>query len=1012
MACNVLLTAANEEAFFSSRETALKAVLFTKKTETPGLWLRLVESFGGTCSFGEVRLAEHALMDKFGVSVDSLPRVVAVVGAKGQGQDHDRRLPYEGPTDFESISAFLRDTSKAGAGIVDLRKELSEQSREIKGLKAELEREREAVKTARAEVARSKLGHVGQVEAVKRGLEAELQEARDKEKAAQFALQAETDRAGTLVRSLESQVGDLEAQVKAYKDLQSERVLMLTDDNLDVFLASTTRPLKAVLFTTKAETPALWSQLAEAQSMTTAFGVVKHTQAGLMEKFALDVEELPRICIWSSEKDDPIVYDGEVKLDALSSFLKDAVHGGDTVIAMRQQVHNAVRRIEDLEAELKRVTIEAAAKDEEAQRLRSEEADAHAAEIEKLQAQLQNVTHSSEAELTHVSQSARTKLIESELRIQTLERELMSERTSMTRQLELAHAKAAADVAQERDMWANSREEARIMQEEVQALEKVSRQVDRAVGRAASAVQVALVRKNREMERMQRSMRDFIDDVAPAQLQAAVYDAETLRATIGQVRGAQGDSSEGLLSAVGAITQQYKTLKRGFSERINGLDLLGDRSFLEGLDPLAKTKADSSSDKYVGAKTKTDCMVQLEQARGSDTCSLRSGDGVLGGVMQAPASDYSSLHGTVCASAGDDAKPEGSMEQRGDRDDVAAKRLARALAADPSRLQRERKKQARDLVSLPGLDEDMTIGKLTRECTKASERNTFLWGGRRLRLLYDGGLRDRLIDDESGCLVYAYPRALELAKAMLKLEQASISPAEHDSDAEKPNQSNGHAHAEQKERTGESAGLAATRKAVGDGNRSLRLGGFSLFRSPRKKTARMPLSSIDVERHEEEPSDPSLASIPRAGVGSRQIHSKNDKERERMPAFIGGMVVLAPPKETAEVLQRDAIASAASDSASAGRWSPRSNSSDEDDTRSGGQHASAGTGAEIGISGGKVLSGSVRGNGQERKLAGRRAVGAGLGGASGPGGDEELGAWGHAAGLQMAVQSIWSDEEA
>ena len=125
-----------------------------------------------------------------------------------------------------------------------------------------------------------------------------------------------------------------------------------------------------------------------------------------------------------------------------------------------------------------------------------------------------------------------------------------------------------------------------------------------------------------------------------------------------------------------------------------------------------------------------------------------------------------------------------------------------------------------------------------------------------------------------------------------------------------------------------------------------------------------------------------------------------------MPAFIGGMVVLAPPKETAEVLQRDAIASAASDSASAGRWSPRSNSSDEDDTRSGGQHASAGTGAEIGISGGKVLSGSVRGNGQERKLAGRRAVEAG------PGGDEELGAWGHAAGLQMAVQSIWLDEEA
>jgi hypothetical protein len=32
---------------------------------------------------------------------------------------------------------------------------------------------------------------------------------------------------------------------------------------------------------------------------------------------------------------------GEVKLEALSSFLKDAVHGGDTVIAMRLQVLKA-----------------------------------------------------------------------------------------------------------------------------------------------------------------------------------------------------------------------------------------------------------------------------------------------------------------------------------------------------------------------------------------------------------------------------------------------------------------------------------------------------------------------------------------------------------------------------------------------------------------------------------------------------------------------------------------------
>jgi hypothetical protein len=115
----------------------------TKKTETPGLWLRLVESFGATCSFGEVRLSEAGLMEKFGISVDSLPRVVAVVGEKGAGREKDEVLPYEGPTDFERLSDFIRDTSRGGLPLVNLRKELEDHRREMKALKAELEQERE-----------------------------------------------------------------------------------------------------------------------------------------------------------------------------------------------------------------------------------------------------------------------------------------------------------------------------------------------------------------------------------------------------------------------------------------------------------------------------------------------------------------------------------------------------------------------------------------------------------------------------------------------------------------------------------------------------------------------------------------------------------------------------------------------------------------------------------------------------------------------------------------------------
>jgi hypothetical protein len=76
-------------------------------------------------------------------------------------------------------------------------------------------------------------------------------------------------------------------------------------------------------------------------------------------------------------------------------------------------------------------------------------------------------------------------------------------------------------------------------------------------------LQVTVVRKDREMERMQRSLREFIDDVAPVQLQAAVYDAATVRATIARGQNGGSDTSDGILGAVGAISQQYKSLKVG-----------------------------------------------------------------------------------------------------------------------------------------------------------------------------------------------------------------------------------------------------------------------------------------------------------------------------------------------------------------------------------------------------------------------------------------------------------------
>ena len=170
-----------------------------------------------------------------------------------------------------------------------------------------------------------------------------------------------------------------------------------------------------------------------------------------------------------------MVYDGEVKLDALSSFLKDAVHGGDTVIAMRQQVHTAVRQVEELQDELKRAKLEAAAKEDEAERLRAESDEQreslvaqHEAQVAQLEARLQTLTQSSETELGRVAQSARVRLNEAEGTIETLQQELMSERASMTRQLELLRSQAADEVAHVRESFADARHADSILVAEIQ----------------------------------------------------------------------------------------------------------------------------------------------------------------------------------------------------------------------------------------------------------------------------------------------------------------------------------------------------------------------------------------------------------------------------------------------------------------------------------------------------------------------------------------------------------------
>ena len=61
---NLLLTTSSADGFISGQERAVRAILFTKKEETPGLWLRLAEALQEICSFGEVRKGETALLER------------------------------------------------------------------------------------------------------------------------------------------------------------------------------------------------------------------------------------------------------------------------------------------------------------------------------------------------------------------------------------------------------------------------------------------------------------------------------------------------------------------------------------------------------------------------------------------------------------------------------------------------------------------------------------------------------------------------------------------------------------------------------------------------------------------------------------------------------------------------------------------------------------------------------------------------------------------------------------
>ena len=78
----------------------LKAILFTKKSDTPAVWSKLFEQFGAQVLFGVVGCHLVDLVSKFGLREEELPKVL-VIHPTGE------RVTYQGVSNFDRISVFI-----------------------------------------------------------------------------------------------------------------------------------------------------------------------------------------------------------------------------------------------------------------------------------------------------------------------------------------------------------------------------------------------------------------------------------------------------------------------------------------------------------------------------------------------------------------------------------------------------------------------------------------------------------------------------------------------------------------------------------------------------------------------------------------------------------------------------------------------------------------------------------------------------------------------------------------
>ena len=518
MAPNLLLTGENSADFFEGRDKPVKAVLFTKKMETPNLWLRVAEAFDARCDFGEVRLAEEALMKRFDLTAEVLPKIVAV---RTSGDGTQQTIVYEGPNDFEKIGEFLRDSAEGGRELVDLKRQVEELTRQARGLRVEVAQEQETTKAARAEAARLKLSQVGQVEAVRKSLETELQQAHEREASVKERLESEVSGLKDQLQAAQKDHDVLSKEVEMLKGMQGESASSATlvePETLDTFLDNKSRTLKALLMTKKEEIPELWQQLAEVHTSVCAFGMVRHVHDSILQTFSVRVESLPRILLISSRTSPPLVYEGPLKLESISAFINDALEGGSACIELRKQLQASQANAEALQREVAEAKRAAQVQRDQMELVRREQVGTLESTVKSLQSQLKAACAGAGAEMQRTRADADARVRAAESMAAELSAELVRERQATQDKILEAVSRKEALLKADRQKLEHSTWADEVLERELKLAEKAARTCERAVLKAASAVHVTLVRSARENERTHAALREFIDDIVPSQV--------------------------------------------------------------------------------------------------------------------------------------------------------------------------------------------------------------------------------------------------------------------------------------------------------------------------------------------------------------------------------------------------------------------------------------------------------------------------------------------------------------